>query len=81
MERHKVGEEWIEVPNCILAQGGPSVETFLALLPAERAKEVAGALAADQARVAAARKASPDHWPVNELVQVITPMAASAGEE
>jgi hypothetical protein len=54
-DRHLVGGEWIEVPDCITAQGGPAVEQFLTLSPDERQREIALAEQAAQRRHAAAR--------------------------
>lgn len=56
-ERHLVGEEWIDVPDCITAQGGDSVALFLTLPAKDRALEIAQAQSAAQARHAARRAA------------------------
>lgn len=69
-ERHKVGDEWIEVPECITAQGPAAVEIFVTLSAADRAKEISAALAAAQARVKAVRDSGTDD-PVGRLVTVV----------
>lgn len=49
-ERHQIGTEWIEVPDCICAQGAAAVAAFVQLPAEARAAEIAEAQQAAQRR-------------------------------
>lgn len=76
-ERHKVGDQWIEVPECITAQGPAAVGIFVTMSAEDRAKEIGAAQAAAQARIQAVKDSGTED-PVGALVTVIGAQAPEA---